>query len=386
MEVGNNLKSFFNNLFQINIYTIFMYNNKKRKSFMLLIAALFVQFSFAQPVVVAPKKVWSVVKANSWYAAQPWLVGANFVPSSAINQLEMWQAETFDPNLIDKQLGWAEQLGMNTMRVFLHSLAYKADPNGFKLRVRQFLDIASKHRIRPMLVFFDDVWNKVPQAGKQPEPKPGVHNSGWVQDPGDPVYKDQTILPGLEIYVQDILKTFGRDNRILLWDLYNEPGNSGKTASTLPILTKVVQWARESNPDQPITIGLWAWNEKFKSLNEFQLANSDVVSYHCYDEPEKHQRTIELLKLFGKPLICTEYMARRNNSTFINSLPLLKKENVAAINWGLVDGKTNTKYAWDTPISDGSEPKEWFHEVFKKDGTPYRAAETELIKKLIKEK
>ena len=337
---------------------------------------------FAQVKVISPAKVWSAEKANKWYKSQPWMVGANYIPANAINQLEMWQADTFDAATIDKELGWAQSIGMNTMRVFLHSLAYKADPKGFKMRINQFLSLSEKHKIKPMFVFFDDCWNKVPQIGKQPEKKLGIHNSGWMQDPGDPAYKETLNYTALEVYVKDILKAFAHDKRILLWDLYNEPGNSGKIATSLPLLTKIFTWARAVNPEQPITAGLWNWGEKFSELNLFQLANSDLITYHCYDNPEQHLRTIEILKFFGKPLICTEYMARTRNSTFINILPMLKKQNVAAINWGFVDGKTNTKYAWDTPLTDGSEPKIWFHEIFKTDGTPYRKEETDLIRKL----
>ena len=324
--------------------------------------------------------VWSVEKANAWYAQHRWICGSNFLPSTAINQLEMWQAETFDAPTIDRELGYAKNIGMNTMRVFLHSVAWKTDPLGFKKRVDQFLTIADKHHIQPLFVFFDDCWNKEPRAGKQPEPRPGIHNSGWVQDPGQPASNDTTIYPELERYVKDVLTTFRTDNRILLWDLYNEPGNSGKRDSSLNLLRREVQWAREVNPEQPISIGLWAWD--FEKLNAFQLQNSDVITYHDYEEPQLHQRVIQLLKANGKPLICTEYMARTRNSRFSNVLPLLKRENVGAINWGFVSGKSNTIYAWDTPIPDGSQPTEWFHDIFFKDGTPYRQDEVNLIRKL----
>ena len=333
------------------------------------------------PVVVNQvAAVWSVEKANAWYNQHKWISGANFLPSTAINQLEMWQAETFDPQTIDKELGWAQNIGFNTMRVFLHSLAWKQDANGFKKRINEFLTIADKHQIQAMFVFFDDCWNKVPKTGKQPDSKPGVHNSGWVQDPGQPASNDTTLFPELERYVKDILTAFRADKRILLWDLYNEPGNSGKRDSSLPLLKKVVYWAREINPVQPISIGLWAWD--FEKLNAFQLQNSDVITYHDYEEPQWHRRVIELLKTNGKPLICTEYMARTRNSRFSNVLPLLKRQNVGAINWGFVSGKSNTIYAWDTPIPDGGQPIEWFHDIFFKDGTPYRQDEVNLIKKL----
>jgi hypothetical protein len=325
-------------------------------------------------------KVWSVEKANKWYMEHKWLTGANYIPSNAINQLEMWQADTFSPDLIDKELGWAESIGFNTMRVFLHSQAWNQDAEGFKKRIDQFLNISEKHGIQPMFVFFDDCWNKTNTPGKQPIPKTGIHNSGWLQDPGDPISKDSANFPALEKYVKGILTRFGKDKRILMWDLYNEPGNSGKGETTIPLLIEEIKWAREINPDQPISIGLWDWN--FEKLNAIQVANSDIITYHNYEEPQLHERTINLLKAFGRPLICTEYMARTRNSRFSNILPLLKKKNVGAINWGFADGKTNTKYAWDTPLADGSEPIEWFHEIFNTNGTPYRKDEIDLIKKL----
>src|SRR5579864_2480427 len=130
------------------------------------------------------REIWTPRQANDWYLRQSWMLGANYIPASAINQLEMWQAQTFDPARIDKELGWAESIGMNTMRVFLHDLPWQQDAAGFQKRIDQFLRIASQHHIRPMFVLFDSCWQPLPHLGKQPEPKPGVHNSGWVQSPG----------------------------------------------------------------------------------------------------------------------------------------------------------------------------------------------------------
>jgi hypothetical protein len=338
------------------------------------------QAANAQTENTLAAKVWSTEKANAWYASHKWLSGADYIPSTAINQLEMWQADSFDPKTIEKEFGYAEAIGFNTMRVFLHSVAWREDPRGFKKRINVFLDIAAKHHIEPLFVFFDDCWNKEPKPGKQPDPKPGIHNSGWMQDPGQPASEDRANFPELEKYVKDILASFGHDKRILLWDLYNEPGNSDKGNKSLPLLAKIYQWAKEVNPDQPITSGIWNWG--YEELNAFQLNHSDVITYHDYETPDMHLRVVQLLKATGRPVICTEYMARPRNSTFENTMPMLKKEHVGAINWGFVEGKTNTKYAWDSPMPNGNEPKLWFHEIFKKDGTPYKQAEVDLIKKL----
>ncbi len=321
---------------------------------------------------------WSSEQAGEWASQKGWLRGCNFIPSTAINQLEMWQVETFDTATIDRELGWAQNIGMNCMRVFLHHLAWQEDPEGFKSRMNQYLSIAGRHGIGTIFVFFDDCWNATYHAGRQPEPKPGVHNSGWVRDPGDLFYQDSMLVDTLRSYVNDILTSFKDDKRIVMWDLYNEPGNSGYGDKSLPLLKEVFEWAWDVRPSQPLSSGVW--NSSLSVLNKFQLENSDVLSYHNYEGPEKHQAAIDTLKHYGRPLVCTEYMARRNNSLFSNIMPLLKRDHVGAINWGLVSGKTNTKYAWDEPIPDGSEPALWFHDIFRPDGTPYKQDEVALIK------
>jgi hypothetical protein len=326
------------------------------------------------------RPVWSKYRANEWYNKQGWLRGCDFIPSTAVNQLEMWQADSFDTATINKELGFAQSIGLNCMRVFLHHLAWQKDPGGFKYRLDQYLAIANSKKIKTIFVFFDDCWNESYKAGKQPEPKPGIHNSGWLRDPGKLLYEDSTLVDALETYVKDILQTFKNDQRILLWDLYNEPGNSSYQNKSMPLLKKAFQWGREINPSQPLSAGIW--NKDLVELTNYQLTASDIITYHNYENETAHLQAIDSLKKYGRPMICTEYMARLRNSTFFNIMPLLKKENVGAINWGLVSGKTNTKYAWDTPMPDGAEPKIWFHDIFRPDGTPYSQAEIDLIKSL----
>jgi hypothetical protein len=326
------------------------------------------------------REAWTPERANEWYKRKGWLRGCDFIPSTAVNQLEMWQADTFDSVTIDRELGWAESIGMNVMRVYLHHVAWQVDPAGFKNRMARYLSIAGRRGIATFFVLFDDCWNPAYRAGRQPAPRPGVHNSGWVRDPGDLIFADTTVVPILEKYVKDVLGTFAKDPRIVLWDLYNEPGNSGYGNRSLPLLKKVFRWAREADPSQPLSAAVW--NSSLTGLNVFQLANSDVITYHNYQNDTLHKQCIDTLRRYGKPLLCTEYMARKHRSRFDNIMPMLKKENIAAINWGLVEGKTNTKYAWDEPMPDGSEPRVWFHEIFRKDGTPYRADEVQLIRRL----
>lgn len=322
---------------------------------------------------------WSKERAWAWAKRQPWLVGCNFIPSTAINQLEMWQADTFDAATIDRELGLAESVGMNVVRVYLHNLAWEEDAAGLKQRIGRFLEMAEKRRIRVIFVLFDSCWNDHPKSGKQPAPKPGVHNSGWVRSPGTARLFDSRTWGPLEGYTKDVLGTFGRDPRVLAWDLFNEPSNSGYLDAAVPLLKAVFAWAREADPEQPLTAGLW--NDHAMS-NEVMLDHSDVVTFHDYDAPEKLEAHIADLQKTGRPLICTEYMARTRGSLFETALPIFKKHGVGAINWGLVKGKTNTIFAWDAPMPDQDEPPVWFHDVFRPDGTPYSAAEVAFLKSI----
>lgn len=324
---------------------------------------------------------WTEEQAQTWYEDQPWLVGCNYAPATAINQIEMWSKDTFDPQQIDKELTWAEDLGFNTLRVFLSSVVWKHDAEGLKQRMDQFLDICQKHGIRPFFVFFDDCWNRESHYGKQPEPVPGKHNSGWVQDPSYTARQDTaTLFPWLQQYVEDIVTSFGHDERVLMWDLFNEPGNHGNDGQSLPLLRNVFRWARACQPIQPITAGVWSSDSQRTALHAVMLEQSDVITYHCYGDEARQMGYINFLKMHNRPLICTEYMARRSNSRFQNILPLLKKEKVGAVNWGLVAGKTNTMYAWDEVIPSGDEPKLWFHDIFRQDGTAFDEAEVDCIR------
>ncbi|HKF26181.1 MAG TPA: cellulase family glycosylhydrolase [Candidatus Acidoferrum sp.] len=344
---------------------------------------------------------WSETQASAWYGKQGWLVGSNYLPASASNELEMWQADSFDPKRIDLEFGWAESIGLNTMRVFLHDLLWQQDAKGFTARMDQFLKIAEKHHIKPMFVLFDSCWDPAPRLGPQLPPRPGIHNSRWVQSPGAAALGDPSQYPRLEGYVKGVLKAFGKDDRVLAWDVWNEPDNtnSGSYGSEEPpdkvqrvrtLLPQVFRWAREAGPNQPLTSGVWQgdWSaeEKLSPVEKIQLENSDVVSFHNYDKPEEFSKRVAWLERYHRPLICTEYMARGNGSTFEGILPVAKREHVAAINWGLVKGKAQTFLPWDSwqrPYTD-REPAIWFHEIFRSDGQPYRTEETELIRRITK--
>jgi hypothetical protein len=350
------------------------------------------------PLLAAGPSRWTEARAKAWYSQQPWIVGANYLPSDAVNQLEMFQAATFNPALNDRELGLAESIGMNSMRVFLQDQLWTQDPAGFTHRLDAFLAIAAKHHIRVLLILFDSCWDPDPKLGPQHPPVPGVHNSGWVQSPGAQELTDPSYEPKLQAYVEGVVGAFATDPRVLGWDLWNEPDNGsgvyaahepkGKTALVLRLLPEVFAWARAQRPVQPLTSGVW--DGSFTDLShmtetaKLQLAESDVITFHNYGWPEEFESRIKALLPLNRPVICTEYMARGVGSTFDGDLPLAKKYNVGAMNWGLVAGKMQTYYPWDSwqrPYVE-QEPMVWFHDVFRPNGTPYRQYEVDLIRQL----
>ncbi|MEX0288398.1 MAG: cellulase family glycosylhydrolase [Flavobacteriaceae bacterium] len=346
---------------------------------------------------------WSAEQAWDWYNDQPWLVGANFNPSTSINQLEFWQEATFDPTTIDKELKWSAELGMNLHRVYLHNLLWEQDSTGFLSRLDTYLSLADKHDIKTMFVLLDDVWHPVPKPGKQPDPVPHVHNSGWVQAPGAAILGDTTRHDELEPYIKGVVKHFANDDRVLVWDVYNEPDNvahqqgrvelevKDKQKYSLALLRKVIKWARDAGPKQPLTTGIWRgtidhWGtlDSLPPVDRFMMEQSDIISFHAYDnDMDAVRRKITELKKYGRPLLCTEYMARTNNNTFLNMMPILKEDKIAAINWGFVAGKSNTIYPWKSWDSTFvSEPKIWFHDVLRQDGSPYSEEEVDFIRQM----
>jgi len=350
----------------------------------------------ASLAVAAQAEPWPAEKAKAWSREKPWLVGCNFVPSTAINQLEMWQPETFDPVAIDRELKLAHDLGFTSVRVFLHDIPWKQDRDGFVERVDQFLKLADKYDIGVMFVLFDSVWHPHPAAGKQPEPTPGVHNSGWMQSPGAAALADPSREEELRDYVTGIVGRFRDDDRVHVWDVWNEPDNTNassygaqeppnKDALVLPLLRKTFEWAREAGPEQPLTSGVWAgdWSDanKLTPLQTVQVEQSDVVSFHSYGNLEDVKRCVGNLRRYDRPILCTEYMARPLGSTFDPVLGWFAENDIGAYNWGFVEGRSQTIFPWDSwqkPYE--GEPPVWFHDIFRADGTPYRPDEVGYIR------
>ena len=345
--------------------------------------------------MVEENGLWSEQRANAWWQEQRWFAGCNFTPSSAINQLEMWQAESFDPETIARELGFASELGLSIVRVYLHDLLWEADAEGFRERMDRFLAMASNVGIQTMFVLFDDVWCVDPKLGPQPAPYPGRHNSGWVQAPGLAALRayesDSLLRERLERYTKGVLEAFADDPRVAVWDLYNEPGgfpsprDQPVAEACLPLLADVFAWARAVDPSQPLTCGIWEVpNHPLpEAIAELQWVNSDVVSFHHYGSPSDLEAFCDRLRAkTSRPLICTEYLARPMESRFETHLPIFRERDIGAIHWGLVSGKTQTVYPWWSWFDEEPkpEPEIWFHDVLRADGTPFDSGEADFLK------
>ena len=348
---------------------------------------------------------WTEERAWQWHNKNGWMVGTNFNPSTSINQLEFWQEDTYDQETIERELEWSAELGMNMHRVYLHNLLWDQDSIGFLKRVDTYLEISERKGIKTLLVLLDDVWHPIPKLGNQPEPIPFVHNSGWVQAPGSKILGDSSRHNELKNYIKGVITHFSDDKRVMGWDLYNEPDNVSpddpkypergpevkeKHIYSLSLLKKTFRWAREVNPSQPLTVGLWkdpvTWRniDSLSAIDRFAISNSDVISFHAYGSLEETMKKIEDLEQFNRPLLCTEYLARGEQNTFQVILPLFKEKEVAAVNWGFVAGKTNTAFPWSSwQVKFDSLPKIWHHDIYLPDKTPYDQKEIDFLKEML---
>ncbi len=350
---------------------------------------------------------WSAERARGWGDRRRWLCGFNFLPSSAVNFLEMWRADTFDAVGIDRELGWAAEIGFNALRTNLHYLDWLWDRDGLIDRLDRFLDIAARRGLAVMLCLFDDCEfsGETPQWGPQPSPRPGVHNSRAIGSPGRQLVGKEAERPFLKAYVQDVVDRFSGDPRVVVWDLYNEPGNRmifpdgvsqsehcpSLESASHALMRAAFAWAREAAPSQPLTVGAWRIGRQGESpyahpIDLDALALSDVISFHAYCSLARMRFVTEALEGLGRPVFCTEWMARGLGSRITDQLPHLRSRKIGAFQWGLVKGRTQTHLPWpgvelDSTPGDGVE--EWFHDLLAEDGAPYAPAELEAIHSLL---
>jgi hypothetical protein len=293
--------------------------------------------------------------------------GVNYLPSNAVNPTQMWS--DFDAATIDRELGFAEDLGLNSLRVFIQYVVYEHATSELLDRFDAFLELAARHGLSVMPVLFDDCWLPEPSLGDQaPEPRPRLHNPYWQSSPG----RRRMALafrPALRRYVEDLLGTFAGDPRIVAWDLYNEPQSR---PSSVALVRDVFEWARGVAPSQPLTA---CW---------YGALYSDVTSIHFYlspaREPDETERVVESAKSFARPVTATEALGRPNHGEVQEILPVFREHRIGWYLWELMIGADQTRYQW--PGAAAAPDDIVFQGLLYPDGAPFRAEEADLIRRL----
>lgn len=321
---------------------------------------------------------WDERRIWQWYDQQGAVKGVNYIPRTAVNSVEMWMADTFDPDTINEELGWAARIGYTAIRVQLQFAVWQDDPEGFLDRVEKLLEIAGSHNLRVVPVLFDDLdmAGQPPRVGKQPPPVEGEHNARWVPSPGFDAVKDRSRWPDLERYVKDVVGTFKRDGRVLYWDLYNTAGNAGMWEETLPLMDQAFNWARSVEPAHPLAVA--AWREFGSAMASRKLERSDLITFHSFDNVESIEARLLALRRYNRPVICSDWLMRQVGNDFEKVLPLFAAYRIGWFNRGLVAGKTQMQIQQAQFRSD-ADPDLWQQDVLRDDGTPYREREIELI-------
>lgn len=349
---------------------------------------------------------WSEEKAQNWSEKKGWLCGFNYLPGTAVNWTEMWQRETFDPDRIRQELEWAAHAGYNTLRTNLPFIVWLHDREGLFERIHTFLSVCQLKGMQVMLTLMDDCGfsGDHPFIGRQKEPVPDLHNSQAAASPGRNIVMQPSLWGLVGEYIRDVIGHFAEDERVIVWDLYNEPTNRmiftlqgemafdpGLETYSIQLMEKAFLWAREMGPSQPLTVGAWHIANILDPdapvythpADQRAIELSDVISFHAYVPPELMTRAIGLLKQHNRPLFCTEWLARHAGSVMSEQLPVFRENNIGCYQWGLVRGRTQTHIPWpEIKKRDQNYRDRWFHDVFDETGNAYDPSEMELLKKL----
>ena len=350
-------------------------------------------------------KRWSKEKAWKWYNSHTWIRGCNYMSADCVNRVDQWQALHFEERMktTEEELRLMRELGFNSVRLILEYVVWEKEHDSFLTRFERYISLLDKYGISAMIVLANDcmppkteLW-KMPDIGEQAYDV-GYHGGrkhsqhGRHAGPAPHYYFDEH--ESCEKYfemVNEIVTLYKNDPRILMWDLFNEPGNSQRSGITLPILKRMVEVVRKINPSQPLTIGAWCCDKNYEfSMPEdvFAIENSDIITYHNYSTYEEHVRVIKHLKKFDRPLINTEWLARCTGNTVFENFPLFYLENIGCYNWGFVAGKYQTYEPYEAHWQWYGEDKrapidftKWFHDLYRPSLRPYDPRETELISK-----
>lgn len=346
---------------------------------------------------------WSAERAWKWYNSRPWIRGCNFMSSDCANRIDQWQEYGFEERFETacRELALAAETGFNSIRIVPEFYVWQQDRDGFMKRFERYIDAADKNGISSMIVLGNDCCPPKEEAlsrlhlGEQ-KVHWGYHGGRKVSQHGTFDGAGYSVLDEPENeaqfceFVRELVMTYRDDERVLIWDVFNEPGNAKRNNMSLPIMQKMISIIREIDPIQPITIGIWTYPTVLKEVEQIGLENSDILSFHNYGDYDSNVREIALLKKYGRPIVNTEWLNRCGGNTVEALFPLFYLEKIGCYNWGLVAGKYQTyephNAVWDEYKKNPESQRnfdftKWFHDLYRPSLNPYNPHEIELIKK-----
>lgn len=352
-------------------------------------------------------KQWSKERIWDWYDKELWLRGCNFMGSDCANRIDQWQELGFEERLktADRELKLAAETGFNTVRLILEYIIWKEDHDAFMKRLDRYLNTAYKYGIRCMLVFGNDCMlpkddpNSHLHAGEQ-HFDIGYHggrkrsqHSSLNTEPGYSLLDEPDEVEHIYRWVEEIIDTYKNDPRVVVWDLYNEAGNTRRGELTKPHIKRFFEIARDVAPMQPLTSCVWRMNgdpnQKLADVERFALEHSDIISYHNYGDYVTNVKIIANLKRLGRPILCTEWLGRVQHNTVQEIFPLFFVEKIGCYNWGFVAGKYQTYEPWENIWEAYYSGRridydftKWFHDLYRFNLRPYDPGEIDLIKDL----
>ena len=348
---------------------------------------------------------WSKERIWNWYNARPWMRGCNYMSADCANRIDQWQSLGFEERFetTERELELMQRTGFNTVRLIVEYVVWKEEHDGFMERFNRYLSLCAKYGISCMIVLANDCMP--PKSEQWCLPYIGEQRFEWGYHGGKKVSQHGVHTgPAPHFYLDDeesredyfkmvceLVTAYKDDNRICVWDVYNEPGNSGRQRITLPNLRSMFEIVRSCNPSQPLTCAVWeiSGDESvpLDEVNQYALDHSDIISYHCYKNYNEHVKIIARLKKEGRPLMNTEWLARSYDNDVFSLFPLFYLEKIGCYNWGFVAGKYQTYEPWEfswVHYYDGTEPNvdftKWLHDLYRPNHRPYDPREIDLIK------
>lgn len=347
---------------------------------------------------------WTKEQAWEWYLKQPWLRGCNFMSSDCCNRVDQWQEYGFEERMktTERELELAASIGFNSIRLILQFEVWDQEHDGFLKRFDRYLELADRYGISSMICFGNDCtvpkkYYTPPKLGPQ-QVDIGYHggrkdspHGGLSGGPGYSILDEPELAEKFYGMVHEIISRYARDSRVVVWDLFNEPGNGRRGSLSLPHMERFFEIARDIGPMQPLTTGAYDSHALCRGeLSEIEtraLELSDVVSFHCYGSYDHMVRTIDILKkTYGRPMLCTEWLNRITHNDVQTIYPLFYLERIGCYNWGLVAGKYQTYEPWnglwesyERGEAEDIDFTKWQHDLFRPSLRPYDPKEIELI-------